>query len=565
MDVLNSCRCCLQAAGDIDLTIPNTHLGRTEIYTDMLKNCFHLHLTHMSNGSCGICLTCVGRLRDASDFKLQVQRCQGELQSQLQGIGHVNSGNVVIKTEKVVNHDSEEENASHEDYLVKSERSDGVETCNEDDTSSLLDPLGGAVGAGTEPAAAVTRYETLSPSSPASDVSDTGEAHTGDETYTSDRNEDSLLKLKRSDGRVDVETSNENDMSPRSDLLGGATGENTEPAAAASRDEKFSPSSHATDVSDTGEAHSGDEAYTSDTSKEQERHIGQQRYPCDLCDKDFVNKSALKRHQRVIHATEKMYTCDKCKKKFTQKEYLDKHKCPYSGEEPFGCNICGKKFTKKGYLIIHKVSHNGEKPYKCEKCNRRFARKCFLQQHETTPCVENSFTCDVCKKQFNKKNTLKKHILSHTGVKPYGCNECDKRFSVKYNLNAHKRMHTGEKYSCEVCDKQFLTQNSLSRHKITHTGQKYECTICNKQFTQNYTLKAHQKIHTGEKVAKKPKTRSYTCKDCNKCFSKAELDRHARIHTGERPFACEACQKKFKQKCTLLRHMDTVCVKHFTS
>ncbi|XP_061725960.1 zinc finger protein 260-like isoform X1 [Cydia pomonella] len=562
MDVFKSCRCCLQATADLNLTIPYPHLDRTEIYLDMLKNCFDLHLTLSDNDSHGICSTCVGRLRDASDFKLQVQRCQEELQSHLLGVSHVNYENAVFKTENFENHGSEDENASHvelvtmkaeiitegetenvlyEDSLVKSERSDGIETCNEDDISVQSDPLGGATGAGTEPAAAMSRDETFGPSS-----------------HATDTDEDSLLKLKRSDGRMDAETRRTMPRSGRTEPLGGTAGEKTEPAATTSCDEKYSPSSHPTDVSDTGETHSGDEAYTSDTSEEQEKHIDQQRYPCDLCDKDFVNKSAWKRHQRVIHAIEKMYTCDKCNKKFTKKDYLRKHKCPYTGEEPFGCNVCGKKFTKKSYLHIHKASHNGEKPHKCDKCNRRFARKCFLQQHEKTPCEENYFTCEVCNKQCKQKKALKSHILIHTGVKPYGCNECDKRFSAKNNLKAHKKIHTGDKYSCEDCDKQFITQNSLSRHKITHTGQKYECKICNKQFSQNYTLKAHQKIHTGEKVAKAPKKRPYTCKDCNKRFiSKTDLDRHATVHTGEKPYACKVCQKKFSQKSTLCRHIET--------
>ncbi|XP_063369911.1 uncharacterized protein LOC134658230 [Cydia amplana] len=83
MDVKHACRCCLRCPPDKDLTTPYTHLGKTEIYAVMVKECFDIHLVVDGAGSCGICSMCVGRLRDASDFKLQVQRSQAELQALL--------------------------------------------------------------------------------------------------------------------------------------------------------------------------------------------------------------------------------------------------------------------------------------------------------------------------------------------------------------------------------------------------------------------------------------------------------------------------------------------------
>ncbi|XP_063542637.1 uncharacterized protein LOC134751191 isoform X2 [Cydia strobilella] len=85
MDVMHACRCrcCLLCPPDKDLTTPYTHLGQTEIYADMIKECFDINLVVGGAGSCGICSACVGRLRDASDFKLQVQRSQAELQALL--------------------------------------------------------------------------------------------------------------------------------------------------------------------------------------------------------------------------------------------------------------------------------------------------------------------------------------------------------------------------------------------------------------------------------------------------------------------------------------------------
>ncbi|XP_063369881.1 uncharacterized protein LOC134658203 [Cydia amplana] len=83
MEVMNSCRCCLRCPPDKDLATSYAHLGKTEIYSHMLKECFDLHLSVDGDVSHVICLTCVGRLRDACDFKLQVQRSQAELEAAL--------------------------------------------------------------------------------------------------------------------------------------------------------------------------------------------------------------------------------------------------------------------------------------------------------------------------------------------------------------------------------------------------------------------------------------------------------------------------------------------------
>ncbi|XP_048003465.1 zinc finger protein 205-like isoform X3 [Leguminivora glycinivorella] len=120
MDVMQACRCCLLCSPDKDLTTPHTHLGKTEIYADMIKECFdiQLQLAVGGSGSSGICCTCVGRLRDASDFKLQVQRSQAELQARSQGASLVKGEEPAVKPE-MLDEDTPEE-ILHEEFTVKS-------------------------------------------------------------------------------------------------------------------------------------------------------------------------------------------------------------------------------------------------------------------------------------------------------------------------------------------------------------------------------------------------------------------------------------------------------------
>ncbi|XP_063391168.1 uncharacterized protein LOC134676699 [Cydia fagiglandana] len=85
MESINQCHCCLQRPSQKDLRTPYTLLGITEIYSVMLEECFAMKLTTWDEGESGICEVCLGRLREACLFKLQVQHCQAELQERFKG------------------------------------------------------------------------------------------------------------------------------------------------------------------------------------------------------------------------------------------------------------------------------------------------------------------------------------------------------------------------------------------------------------------------------------------------------------------------------------------------
>ncbi|XP_061725990.1 uncharacterized protein LOC133531660 isoform X2 [Cydia pomonella] len=106
MEAYYSCSCCLVRPPDKGLKTLYNHLGKAEIYCDMLRECFGLNLS-LGNDECGICEVCVGRLRDANNFKLQVQRVQDVLHARLTGALPATAGDSIeIKLEKPTEDDA---------------------------------------------------------------------------------------------------------------------------------------------------------------------------------------------------------------------------------------------------------------------------------------------------------------------------------------------------------------------------------------------------------------------------------------------------------------------------
>ncbi|XP_049908175.1 zinc finger protein 664-like [Epinephelus moara] len=83
----------------------------------------------------------------------------------------------------------------------------------------------------------------------------------------------------------------------------------------------------------------------------------------------------------------------------------------------------------------------------------------------------------------------------------------------------------------------------------THTDkQSFKCDICEKYFKFKSLLQRHMKTHTGEKP--------YSCNICGKGFSRTStLNIHRRIHTFEKPYSCNTCGKQFSQKSALNTHI----------
>ncbi|XP_043926992.1 zinc finger and BTB domain-containing protein 38 [Protopterus annectens] len=136
------------------------------------------------------------------------------------------------------------------------------------------------------------------------------------------------------------------------------------------------------------------------------------------------------------------------------------------------CELCQKDFLNKSTLKSHMRCHTGEQPYACKTCGRCFSMSGNLHKHERIHLGIKEFVCQVCNKAFTLSETLKKHERIHTGEKRYSCSFCFQRFLYLSTKKSHERKHLnvkkGSKFLCSYCSKVCKTAAALAVHQKMH-------------------------------------------------------------------------------------------------
>ena len=97
-------------------------------------------------------------------------------------------------------------------------------------------------------------------------------------------------------------------------------------------------------------------------------HKNGRSYPCDKCNKSFIDARALRVHRNVIHKITRAFICSACGRSSASRAALKTHMRSHTGEKPFKCQECDYSTSDHNSLRRHKMRHSGERPYKCPFC-----------------------------------------------------------------------------------------------------------------------------------------------------------------------------------------------------
>lgn len=226
-------------------------------------------------------------------------------------------------------------------------------------------------------------------------------------------------------------------------------------------------------------------------------HQGIKPFTCNICGKVCRTESRLNIHQARHASDGENCKCDICERSFSSRSALKKHKLRIHRPLPHICPYCHSGFEEDRYMAIHiKRAHEIDPA---------------LQTNEPEPSTlqVNSETNNVCAQQKleDAKNYCKDSYITNAdggeSMQPtsatsplFGCQKEQKLSSCAANNTQRKAQLVSPSFTCEMCTSTFPSVSYLEQHMAVHVNEKsLTCQHCDMKFTNHQLLSNHLKLH----------------------------------------------------------------------
>ncbi|XP_039762455.1 zinc finger protein 62 homolog isoform X6 [Pararge aegeria] len=375
------CRCC-HAEGTFDnLAEPRTFLEKEEVYSDMLRECLDLDIPPVPGELCAItysiCNACITRLRDACNFKKQVQDCEQRFmtlyyKNAIQGL----NTETVVKEELEVSIDDNHSDDDIETIVLKKEEDDDDDSFmdRDDDDDDMSEDF------------AITKKPTTSM-----------------KTRSKPKAKPKAPPVKKE--KPQPQPKKKAEPKPVKEKKGDCNRKQL----------RIIQPSNCRREGDKLICNHCDKIYKSRQGVRNHlrtNHI--YRYDCPHCELHFADTSPLIIHKLEVHNVDDRIRCDACDGKFNSRRAFDNHKLVFHmlGKKYF-CNLCPYETYNKDCLSRHRVKHKTIKNYHCKFCKKSFLRKTNLNLHEKIHTNERTKVCKICEQSFVQKASLNYHMKKH--------------------------------------------------------------------------------------------------------------------------------------------------------
>ncbi|XP_030033833.2 zinc finger protein 16 isoform X3 [Manduca sexta] len=599
------CRCCLSEGCYKDLGSEYTWMNDNEIYADMLLECFDISITQHNDGPNGpnrlICEVCITRLRDACNFKKQVQ------ESEKKFIDMVARGDfrpkVLMYQAQMKSEENVEEVIVEEIEYLDDETDFGDDEPLKPEDPSVSDitveplPVKGKRGRPRKNADIKTEKRIKVAKTEEKAKTSKAVAKDGPAMHSANYHRRKNLQI----------LFNNTSLIPfkwRMKYMCFYCGCDVD----SYDDLKTHTKTH-------GFCSDRDRAIRLVKSPDSEVKIDVSNVSCYLCNKSFPNFEEIVSHlvykhnlpyNKEVDLTIATYSlinlkCLSCEQTFKYFRQLVSHMNRMHPSNCFACSECGQSFNKKRDLDHHaRVQHR--KSYTCIKCSETFTTNSELQHHRKNSHVS---TCNICYKTFSSDSKRLSHMKRDHKTDGAECGFCHKVMTTNQGFLRHAAQCTARDV-LNKCDTIIVDDDRRQSVKeirndiacvlnfstalpFKYFMNKFRCFYCSKDFTKCDELKEHTSVehphcditiksmklrNRYEGMQIKVDTSSLSCKVCLESindletlfehliaehktrFDKSVGDYMQEFKLIEENFACPYCGEVYRYFGLLLRHVS---------